>query len=445
MITDLTEGNISKRLWAFSIPMLISVIFQQLYNIADSVIAGKFIGEDALAAVGASYPITMIFMAVAIGSNIGCSVVVSQLFGGKMYKEMKTAITTTFITVGVLSVILTVIGLLLSEFLMKMINTPDNIFMDASIYINIYMGGLIFLFLYNICTGIFNALGDSKTPLYFLIGSSLGNIFLDWFFVVVFGMGVDGVAWATFICQGIAGVLSLLTLIRRLKTVRTKGRVKLFSGSMFKKISVIAIPSIFQQSFISVGNIIIQGLINGYGSSIIAGYSAASKLMVFGTTSLSTVANGMSSFTAQNIGAGKTERVSKGFKAGSIMALLVALPFFIVYFFFADTVLRLFLNSDSKLAFETGKEFLKIIAPFFLVISLKFMGDAVLRGAGAMGWFMVTTFASLLIRIILAFILSKSLETTGIWLAWPIGWTLGMILSLIFYIMGVWKRKLTER
>lgn len=425
--------------------MLISVIFQQLYNIADSVIAGKFIGEDALAAVGASYPITMIFMAVAIGSNIGCSVVVSQLFGGKMYKEMKTAITTTFITVGVLSVILTVIGLLLSEFLMKMINTPDNIFMDASIYINIYMGGLIFLFLYNICTGIFNALGDSKTPLYFLIGSSLGNIFLDWFFVVVFGMGVDGVAWATFICQGIAGVLSLLTLIRRLKTVRTKGRVKLFSGSMFKKISVIAIPSIFQQSFISVGNIIIQGLINGYGSSIIAGYSAASKLMVFGTTSLSTVANGMSSFTAQNIGAGKTERVSKGFKAGSIMALLVALPFFIVYFFFADTVLRLFLNSDSKLAFETGKEFLKIIAPFFLVISLKFMGDAVLRGAGAMGWFMVTTFASLLIRIILAFILSKSLETTGIWLAWPIGWTLGMILSLIFYIMGVWKRKLTER
>ncbi|NLZ83564.1 MAG: MATE family efflux transporter, partial [Clostridiales bacterium] len=216
MITDLTEGNISRKLWAFSIPMLISVIFQQLYNIADSVIAGKYIGEDALAAVGASYPISMMFMAVAIGSNIGCSVVVSQLFGGKMYKEMKTAITTTFITVGALSVLLTVMGLLLSDNLIRMINTPDNIFKDAYLYISIYMGGLVFLFLYNVCTGIFNALGDSKTPLYFLVGSSLGNIFMDWLFVAVFGMGVDGVAWATFICQGIAGVLSLITLIIRL-------------------------------------------------------------------------------------------------------------------------------------------------------------------------------------------------------------------------------------
>ena len=441
MITDLTEGNISRKLWAFSIPMLISVIFQQLYNIADSVIAGKYIGEDALAAVGASYPISMMFMAVAIGSNIGCSVVVSQLFGGKMYKEMKTAITTTFITVGALSVLLTVMGLLLSDNLIRMINTPDNIFKDASIYINIYMGGLVFLFLYNVCTGIFNALGDSKTPLYFLIGSSLGNIFMDWLFVAVFGMGVDGVAWATFICQGIAGVLSLITLIIRLKTVKTEGKVQLFSSSMFKKISAIAIPSIFQQSFISIGNIIVQGIINGYGSSIIAGYSAGSKLMVFGTTSLATVSNGLSSFTAQNIGAGKPERVSKGFRAGCMMALAVALPFFIIYFFFGDKVLKLFLNSESKLALDTGKEFLKIIAPFFLAISIKFMGDAVLRGAGAMGWFMVTTFASLFIRVILAFILSKTLDTRGIWLAWPVGWSLGMILSLFFYLKGLWKGK----
>lgn len=441
MITDLTEGNISRKLWAFSIPMLISVIFQQLYNIADSVIAGKFIGEDALAAVGASYPISMIFMAVAIGSNIGCSVVVSQLFGGKMYKEMKTAITTTFITVGALSVLLTVMGLLLCDNIIRMINTPDNIFKDAYLYISIYMGGLVFLFLYNICTGIFNALGDSKTPLYFLIGSSLGNIFMDWLFVAVFGMGVDGVAWATFICQGIAGVLSLITLIIRLKTVKTEGKVQLFSSSMFKKISAIAIPSIFQQSFISIGNIIVQGIINGYGSSVIAGYSAGSKLMVFGTTSLATVSNGLSSFTAQNIGAGKPERVSKGFRAGCMMALAVALPFFIIYYFFGDKVLKLFLNSESKLALDTGKEFLKIIAPFFLAISIKFMGDAVLRGAGAMGWFMVTTFASLFIRIILAFVLSKTLDTRGIWLAWPVGWSLGMILSLFFYLKGLWKGK----
>ena len=311
MITDLTEGNISKKLWAFSIPMLISVIFQQLYNIADSVIAGKFIGEDALAAVGASYPITMIYMAIAIGSNIGCSVVISQLFGAKSYQDMKTAISTTFITCGILSTLLTMVGMATSKLLLRIINTPENIFADASIYLNIYIGGLIFLFLYNVCTGIFTALGDSRTPLYFLIGSSLGNIFLDGFFVIILKMGVAGIAWATFICQGISCVLSIIILGLRIRAIKTEGNKVLFSGRMFIKISYVAIPSILQQSFISVGNILIQSLINGFGSAVIAGYSAAIKLNTFCITSFTTLANGLSSFTAQNIGANKPERVQK--------------------------------------------------------------------------------------------------------------------------------------
>lgn len=441
MITDLTEGNISRKLWSFSIPMLISVIFQQLYNIADSVITGKFVGEDALAAVGASYPITMIYMAVAIGCNIGCSIIISQLFGGKSYKDMKTAISTTFFSSGILSMILTVAGLVLCEPLLHMIHTPENIFADTAAYLDIYVGGLVFLFLYNICTGIFTALGDSRTPLYFLIGSSLGNIFLDWYFVTAFHMGVAGVAWATFICQGIASLLSIITLINRLKRIKTEGKTVLFSGTMLKKISFVAIPSILQQSFISIGNIIIQSLINSYGSAIIAGYSAAIKLNTFGITSFSTLASGLSSFTAQNIGANKPERVKKGFRSGCILGLTVALPFFIAYFFFDETMLKLFLNSESSLAIQTGREFLKIVAPFYFVIAVKLMGDAVLRGAGAMGWFMAATFADLLLRIVLAYVLSGSMGTIGIWIAWPIGWVLAMIISVIFYRKGVWKRE----
>ncbi len=441
MITDLTEGNISRKLWSFSIPMLISVIFQQLYNIADSVIAGKFVGEDALAAVGASYPITMIYMAVAIGCNIGCSIIISQLFGGKSFKDMKTAISTTFFSSGILSMILTVAGLALCEPLLHMIHTPENIFADTATYLDIYVGGLVFLFLYNICTGIFTALGDSRTPLYFLIGSSLGNIFLDWYFVTAFHMGVAGVAWATFICQGIASLLSIITLINRLKRIKTEGKTVLFSGTMLKKISFVAIPSILQQSFISIGNIIIQSLINSYGSAIIAGYSAAIKLNTFGITSFSTLASGLSSFTAQNIGANKPERVKKGFRSGCILGLTVALPFFIAYFFFDETMLKLFLNSESSLAIQTGREFLKIVAPFYFVIAVKLMGDAVLRGAGAMGWFMTATFADLLLRIVLAYVLSGSMGTIGIWIAWPIGWVLAMIISVAFYRKGVWKRE----
>lgn len=433
MIKDLTTGKPEAVLWKFSIPMFISVIFQQIYNIADSIIAGKYAGEDALAAVGASYPITMIFMAIAIGSNIGCSVVISNLFGAKKMKELKTAVFTTLIATIILSAVLSGIGLIGSAALMKMIHTPDNIFDDGALYLRIYIGGFLFLFLYNVCTGIFSSLGDSMTPLYFLIGSSLGNIVLDLLFVAVFHWGVAGVAWATFIAQGIACVLALFTLILRLRKIQTVGKPLLFSMDSLKRVSRIAIPSILQQSFVSIGNIFIQRLINGYGSSVIAGYSAAIKLNTFTITSFTTLANGLSSFTAQNLGAGKLERIRKGYRAGIMMAILVAVPFFTAYFFFGRPMILLFMSSESNIALQTGIRFLQIVAPFYFVICIKLMADGVLRGTGSMNQFMISTFLDLILRVVLAFILSKPLGTQGIWLSWPIGWTVSMILSTMFY------------
>ncbi len=440
---NLTEGQPEKVLWKFSVPMFISVIFQQLYNIADSVIAGKFAGEDALAAVGASYPITMIFMAIAVGSNIGCAVIISQLFGAGKYREMKTAVSTTMIASLALSAFLTVVGLFTSVSMMHAIHTPDNIMADGALYLSIYIGGFVFLFLYNIATGIFTSLGDSKTPLWFLIGSSLGNVVLDLLFVAGFHWGVAGVAWATFIAQGIACVLALLALWNRMRSVQTEDetdeKIELFSGKMFKMICRIAVPSILQQSFVSVGNIFIQSLINGYGSSVIAGYSAAIKLNTFTITSFATLANGLSSFTAQNVGAGLTERVKKGYRAGIKLAMCVAIPFFLAFFFAGEAMIRLFMTQESTTALDTGIIFLRIVSPFFFVVAVKLMADGVLRGAGVMRQFMITTFTDLILRVVLSYLFAHFFGTTGIWLSWPVGWSAATVLSVIFYMQGKWK------
>ncbi len=433
MVKDLTEGAPGKVLRQFTIPMFISVVFQQLYNIADSIIAGRFAGEDALAAVGASYPVTMIFMAIAVGSNIGCSVVISNLFGAKKYKEMKTAVYTTLIAAFVLSLALTAAGLAGTGALMTMIRTPENIFADGALYLKIYIGGFLFLFLYNVATGIFSALGDSKTPLYFLIASSLGNILLDYLFVAVCHWGVAGVAWATFLAQGAACVLALLTMRKRLAGIAAEGEAVLFSWAMLGRISQIAVPSILQQSFVSVGNIFIQGLVNSYGSSVIAGYSAAVKLNTFAITSFTTLGNGISNFTAQNLGAGKRGRVREGFRAGIRLTMVIVVGFFTAFFLFSGGMVRLFMGEESAVALETGETFLRIVSPFYFVISVKLIADGVLRGAGAMKQFMASTFTDLVLRVVLAFVLSWRLAAVGIWLSWPVGWTVAAVMSVLFY------------
>lgn len=440
-ITDMTEGKPSKILFKFAIPMLISVIFQQLYNIADSVVVGQFVGADALAAVGASYPITMIFMAVATGSNIGCSVVISQLFGAKQYEKLKTAISTSLISIITLSIFITGLGLWGSGLLMTLLHTPDNIFQDSALYLNIYIGGLIFLFLYNICTGVFTALGDSTTPLWFLIASSIGNIILDILFVVGFKWGVAGVAWATFIAQGIASILAALALVKRTKQIHTEEHYPKFSKEMLGRIAKVAIPSILQQSFISVGNLFIQGLVNSYGSNIIAGYSAAIKLNTFAITSFTTMASSLSSFTAQNIGAKKIQRIKEGFKEALKLMICVVIPFIFLFFCLPKQMIQIFMNATNIEAIKVGETFLRIVAPFYLVIAVKLMADGILRGAGVMWAFMVTTFSDLILRVILAFILAIPFGSTGIWLSWPIGWVIATIISCIFYFKGIWHKK----
>lgn len=441
MNQDLTVGKPSTVLWKFCLPLFGSILFQQLYNIADSWVAGKFIGQNALAAVGNSYEITLIFLAFAFGCNIGCSVIVSQLFGAKEYGKMKTAVYTAMISSTVLCGVLMLVGLLCCDNLLHLINTPPQVFDDSKLYLDIYVWGLPFVFFYNIATGIFSALGDSKTPFVFLAVSSLSNIAMDILFVTAFQMGVAGVAWATFLCQGVSCILAVTVVLLRLKKIRTEGKNQLFSGRLLKRFAVIAVPSILQQSFISIGNIIIQSVINRFGTDVMAGYSAGVKLNNLVITSFTTLGNGISNYAAQNLGAGKLARIKEGFRAGLKLVWVICVPLVLLYFFWGRGLIGFFLDEPTEEALSTGAAFLRILSPFYVVVSAKLVADGILRGAGLMRPFMIGTFTDLILRVVLAFVLSgTALGATGIWCAWPVGWSVATVFSIVFYRNGPWKQ-----
>lgn len=437
MVKDLTVGRPESVLVKFCLPLLGSVVFQQLYNIADSLIAGRYAGEEALAAVGNSYEITLIYLAFAFGCNMGCSVIVSQLFGAKRYRDMKTAVNTTFVFSGILCIVLMVAGLTCGSLLLDVINTPDNIMADSKLYLDIYTGGLVFLFFYNIATGIFSALGDSKTPFIFLAASSVANVFVDIIFVRYLELGVAGVAWATFICQGISCILSMVVVLKKLAGIHDEEddgeKPGLFSRDMFVRIIRIAIPSTLQQSFVSIGNIILQGRINNFGSSVTAGYAAAIKLNNMVITTFTALGNGISNFSAQNLGAGKHERIREGRRAGIKLVVVLCIIVTLVYMTAGGFLVSQFMKSDSDKALKVGVNFLNTVSPFYIVVAIKLATDGVLRGVGAMKQFMLGTFADLILRVGFAFVFSARWGSQGIWAAWPVGWIIGTLLSIVMY------------
>lgn len=447
MVKDLTKDAPWRAILTLSLPMLISVAFQQMYSIADSVIAGNWAGEFALSEVGASYPITMIFLAFATGGSAGASVVAARLFGAKEIRQLKTAVYTTLIAFSVLAAVLTLSGLILSAPMLQLLGTPLSIMPNSDAYLKIYIAGLLFLFLYNACNGIFTALGDSKTPLYFLIGSSVGNVVLDLIFVLCFDMGVSGVAWATFIAQGIAAVLSVITLLRRIGKIDSE-KPQIFSRNMLLQISRISVPSILQSSFVSVGNLFIQSLVNFYGASelgVIGGYSAAIKLNTFALTCFTTISNSISGFTAQNIGAGRFDRIKTGIKSGGIMSFIIAIPFAIAFFFFGGELTSIFATESGEGIIRTGRIFLEIVSPFYLVIGFKIVIDGAMRGLGIMKPFVTATCLDLILRVVFAYILSPAFGSDGIWMSWPVGWMIALLVDVIFYYYYIIKENAVRK
>lgn len=430
-LKDLTVGRPGRVLISYTLPLFGSIIFQQLYNIADSFVAGRYIGTSALAAVGNSYEITLIYIALAFGCNIGASVVTARLFGEKRMDEVRSCISTSLIFSAGLGILLTGAGFMFGRVLLEAINTPADVMTDSLTYLNIYLMGYVFLILYQVSTGIFSALGDSRTPFYFLAASSVSNIFVDILFVRDFGMGVEGVAWATFLCQSISGAAAAFAVVRKLRRLGSGGRV--FSLPLLKKILVIAAPSAVQQSFISVGNILIQSVINGFGTAAIGGYAAAVKLNNMTITSITALGSGMSNYASQNYGAGKTERIRHGMRAGAALAVGLAAAFTAVYQLFCGQLVGVFIADGNTDAALVGEMLLRIVSPFYAVIAVKLILDGVLRGVGRMNEFMTATMVDLELRVLLAFIAAPVWGLNGVWSAWPIGWIAALVLSGRFY------------
>ena len=437
---DLTTGSPGKGLLLFALPLILGNLFQQFYNMVDTIIVGKYVGQDALAAVGASYALTTVFVMIAIGGGTGASVIISQFLGAKENSKMKTAISTAMITFLVTSVVLGLFGIAANRQILSALHTPDNIMPDATLYLKIYFIGLPFLFMYIILASIFNALGDSKTSLYFLIFSSLLNIVLDLYAVRVLNMGVAGVAIATVIAQGIAAVLSFLVLMKKLKAYEGKGNH--FDGEILKKMIIVAIPSIIQQSIVSVGMLLVQSVVNGFGSAVLAGYTAGMRLESICIVPMISMGNAVSTFTAQNMGADQTERVRKGYRVSYAIIAVFAVIICAVLLLFKHPLVNLFMEEGATgEAFDTGVSYLSFIAYFFVFIGLKAATDGVLRGAGDVLVFTIANLVNLAFRVSFAFLMAPVIGVQAVWFAVPIGWIINYIISGLRYLTGKWSQK----
>lgn len=442
MKNDMTNGRTGRALLIFSLPMILGNLFQQFYNMADTMIVGRCLGEDALAAVGASYALTTVFVMIAIGGGIGASVLVSQYFGAKNYSSMKTAVNTSLFSFLLLSIVLALLGYILSPQILQWLKTPDNIAADANLYLKIYFFGLPFLFMYNVLTSTFNALGESKIPLYLLGFSSVLNIFLDLYFIRELKMGVDGAAIATVIAQGLSAVLSFGILMKKLKQyeVQEGQRVRRYDVSMLVRGTKIAIPSVIQQSIVSIGMLLVQSVVNSFGSSALAGYSAGNRVESICIIPMIAMGNAVSTFTAQNLGARKPERVRKGYRAAYGIVLVFAALIIIVIRLFHNEIISAFLESDTGEAIRVGNAYMGFLCFFFAVIGFKAITDGVLRGAGDCNVYMAANLVNLTFRVTFANILAPIIGIQAVWYAIPIGWAINYIISFARYLSGKWER-----
>lgn len=424
----------------FALPMMLGNFFQQLYTMADSAIVGRLVGEEALAAVGASYSLTNVFISIAIGGGVGASVITGQTFGRRDFCRMKRSVSTALLSFLAISIVLGGVGLALSRQIMVLLRTPANILDDATTYLNIYFLGLPFLFMYNVLSSMFNALGRSRIPLYLLIFSSVLNVALDIYMVGPLSTGVAGAAWATLLAQGISAVLSFCIFLKELKTYPGKLEGHLFDWEELKNMARVALPSILQQSTVSIGMMLVQSVVNSFGSQMLAGYSAAMRIESVCIVPMSAMGNAISSYTAQNIGAGRQDRVRAGYRVSYGMVFALAAAICLVVQLLAGQLISLFLEDGSTVAFETGMACTRFMAWFYALIGLKMISDGVLRGAGDMTMFTVANLVNLGLRVVLAVTLAPRFGIQLVWMAVPMGWLVNYLISFFQYRTGKWAK-----
>ncbi|NLA10515.1 MAG: MATE family efflux transporter [Firmicutes bacterium] len=443
MVQDMTKGSVLRQIVIFAIPLFIGNIFQQAYNLVDAVVVGRFVGKNALAAVGTSFPALFLLIALVMGLTMGASVVVSQLFGAGEIKKMRRAVSTTLIFLSICALSLTVIGLLVSRKLLMLLQTPPEILEEATVYLHITFAGLLFMFLYNIVASFMRALGDSRTPLYFLIISSLLNIGLDLLFVLRYNMGVAGVAWATVVAQAVSVVLSIVYIYWRVDLLKLYPRDIVFDWKIFVEAVRLGIPASIQQTVLSLGMVAVQGLVNSFGSVTIAAYTAACRIDSIAMMPIMNLGLAVSTFTAQNIGASELDRVRRGYRQTLAMVAASCVITTTIVLLYGPKLIQLFVDAREVEVIAQGNDYITVVSFFYIFMGLLFVTNGVLRGSGDMAVSMVSTIISLTARVIFAYLLSAKPEIgyRGLWWSIPIGWGFGFVVSYIRYRSGRWTEK----
>jgi putative MATE family efflux protein len=439
MLKDLTEGKVSKQILEFALPMLFGNLFQQLYNIVDSVVVGKFIGDTALAAVGASFPIIFLLISLGFGVTMGGTISISHFFGAGQKENVRKTVDTMNIFILIVSIVFAIIGIIFSDSIFRLIRLPEEVIPMASEYLVMYMYGLPFFFGFVNISATLRGVGDSKTPLYLLIFSTIINIILDLYFVVVLKMGVGSVALATVISQALAYFVALF-LLRKNELLKLQIKHITFDWMIFKKSIKIGIPSGIQHVMFSIGMMAIFAIVNKFGVKVIAAYSGAMRLDSLAVIPAMNLANALSTFVGQNMGAGKVSRIKEGLNTTLKLSIGISLAITILFYFWGQDFMKMFTN-DTEVAFF-GNEYLVISSSFYIVFSGLFCYSAVMRGAGDVLIPMFITIISLwLIRIPFAYFLAPYIAENAVWWSAPVGWTVGLILTFIYYKTGRWHAR----
>ena len=450
---DLTQGKEGRNIFRFAIPMLVGHMFQQLYTFVDQIIVGRFLGKEALASVGASFPILFTLIALIIGISAGGTIVISQYFGAKNYSKVKRAIDTIFIILAIFAVLMTVVGLSFSKQIFRLIQLPEELIPTANTYFSIYVSGLVVFFGYNGVAAVLRGMGDSVTPLYFLVLATVLNIGLDLLFIVQLGMGIEGAALATIIAQGVAFSVAVIYLNHNHDLIRFNIKEFSFDFEIFRQSLRIGLPTGLQQTFVALGMTALLGIVNGFGTNVVAAYTAAGRIDSLAVIPSVVFSQALSTFVGQNIGAGKVDRVRRGLWRTLLMASGVAVFMSVLLILFKYPLMGLFTKDQAVI--RIGGDYLTIVTSFYLLFTWMFVFNGVMRGAGDTLIPMFMTLISLwLIRIPAAVLLSQEtvhifsltfrgagLGETGIWWSLPAGWGVGMILSIMYYLVGNWKTK----
>jgi len=430
----MTEGNITKNLLKFILPMILGNIFQQLYNITDSIVVGRFVGKNALAAVGSAFPIMSIALFLIVGLCIGTSILMAEFFGGGEIEKLKREISTTLICGLIFTIFIAGLFFALSLPLLKLIKTPSEIIDDCDVYLKIIFCGLIFSFLYNIYTSALRAVGDSKAPLVFLMVSVVLNIILDLIFVLVLNLGVKGVALATIVSQALSAVFIILYIKIKVPELKLKRNELKIDKKLLKQTINYSWVTASQQTALYVGKLLVQGAVNPLGVDSIAAFNAVTRVDSFALAPSDSLNVSITTFTAQNKGAKQFNRINKGFKESLKMGIYFNLAISLIVYIFAEYFLKVFLNPTDTEAIIIGTKYLKVMSIFYVGVAFCNVFQGFFRGLGDLKVTLLATTVNMSIRITLVYILAPLIGLSSVAVATVCGWACMIALELVFYL-----------